>query len=491
MKNSTKKSVLIGTIAVGAVAIIVVVSLLIGNLLLKNPAGNLLGDSKKTSLLTAFDSSSGKTVLIHNAQLTEHAIDEKITQMESSLDGKTIALLTSNNALYIATEKGFSQIATDVNRFVLATSGNGIAYTKEKVLYLYNVDAKTQTPITNQIATYQCAIISPDGKSLAYEEKKQGEKETLYIYNDGNSIQVGELAVPIGISNDANEVYYHDTVRGLLLVTNAKGEVKQLANKPDITFVLNQDSTQLMFTTDDGIYVTEQGGTPKQCTNIGVEVEMYRPDLIMKNQFSNSQGYHIYVYGTETLANHFYYNYVTNYVFYLNEAWKANMIFTKEVGSYGIATDGVKGYFTVGGVLYGFDGTEGETKAQVVKESVKKVKLTSDGKFLYYIDSDGVLWCKDLSDTKAAQLVAKDVNSFYFTMSHDDYLLFKIEDTLYACKDGGVATKIAENVKRAFVEGNGTYYYANLNQMKNTCDLYGTTEGISFSLILQQAEYEE
>jgi hypothetical protein len=194
---------------------------------------------------------NGRTATISGMRL-EHRI---------SIDGRSAAVLVSDddndgNALYYVRGSGSpALVATDVSSFILADSGNGIAYwsnhssvSNTAELHLFN--GRNSTRITSDAhflgnasnSLTPTAVISPDGKVVFYigesESNDLGQRDSVaYISRNGNSGERFETRniAPIAIANGAKFIYYvrenregSDTFRvrrGMNGESNSLGEV--------------------------------------------------------------------------------------------------------------------------------------------------------------------------------------------------------------------------------------------------------------------------
>lgn len=183
--------------------------------------------------------------------------DEQLTSVANSLDQATMAFTDVQGNFYVTDGKKLVLVADNVQKYVVANYGDGVAYWNGSTLYLYNVAKEKTTTIAESVTENFC--ISPDGKSVAYQDEKYGD---LYLSQNGKTgKKLYEENYPIAISNDGKKVF-HLGYKGLYLNGKAIEECNH-------NLVMNADHTEALFmagsTGNSQVYfVTEKGKVVKQ-----------------------------------------------------------------------------------------------------------------------------------------------------------------------------------------------------------------------------------
>lgn len=449
------------------------------------------------------------------------AVDEKILDIEMcgysqktccSLNGNVWCVLSGDDNLFVLAGETVAEIAQNVNDCVLSVSGDGLAYTDERdTLILYSVVTGEKTEVAQNVDKSNGFVISPDGKTVAYTVSNGSDSSTLYVYSDGKEAQMGENRIPIGISNEGNQIYYVVAPEGNLYAPNSlyvgdmQGASRLLAESQVMLdgIRFNFDQTELLFASDGNYYLSINGGAAVQLTSDGfpqMSLDMVTPRSSMGcNTWNNFMG--AIVYPVRNLSEHYYTEYPTSRLLYLDKEMRITELGEgKEAGCVRLSEDAGMLMYSLrtenGYDLYRAKTTEISAPERLAQD-ISYGLPSSNWNAVYYLDQNDTLWYK--KEQENPKQIAQNVE--FFNMTYDGYALFgtfghTYSDnncgTLYSSKDGGEKQILfTDFLDCLYVYPTVTLVYTNYDKERRTQDIYAAVDGVDFAKIVEGAKYEE
>ncbi len=450
----SNKIVLYSLIGVVALLVVLLVGSAIGN------SGN--GYIQLKQNITYYPADDGEYSIIVGKKVLKKTIecDEGIDSLTSSLDGKTAAILTGDNELYVVSGTKLKLIAEDVVSYALSVNGKGIVYSsrddddKTTSLYLAKVSNGKSAKITGNLGGK--FVIAPDGMSVAYYEDggKDSADELMYFKGKkSTSICDDEQSKLLGMSNNGKQIYVSISKESdggsetVLYSFNNKGKkVKLETISGSVRF--NSDHTQILFKNDEGkSFIATKGKEAKKVRNGSLSLIIAPGSSAMSSTLPVSDLYgHVYSNGEGDV-----------YMI------KKNKDIKLVSNAKSIQLDGSAGY-----LYYIYNGEEvrmakishGEKASEkaktIVDESVGYV-VTYDRKFVYFVDGDTLMSVngkkggtpREVTDNLDGDAALTKDSRLYYTMDGD----------LYVVTNGKKGKKVLSDVDSVINSDNG-YVYA-------------------------------
>lgn len=460
--------------------------------------GNIYSYEKAT-LFAVYNEDDEMTKFIYNDKIVG-TYDGKIYGEQFDLSSSSFVAITDQGDLIRVTEKGISTIAIGVQYFEYALSGNYIVYLDENsTLISHDISKNDISRIANDVNVASLSLIlSPNGKSFAYSineefENDDGNVEEIpvtYIYKDGKTKKLGKNMVVIGLTDDSKCIYYYDQERDALYTTTFKSDDKiKLAIDLEGDFLFNADHSQLIFSSGNKWYISENGNDKIKLFGDVTQVYPVLPIFVAVRNNTNNFYIHTETYGVKDFSETYfrtinYSNYNMCDLVFVNKEWNTEKI-ASNISNVHVDNDLSTISYIKNNALYIINDINDNTPV-VVADDVIDFELHSNGQALYYLDSSDTLWYKNTN--KDAERIADDVYSIDIT--HDDYILFLTDygassGVLYASKNGNTKKQLHDDVYYLLVGKNVTYYAADYNYETHTYDLYATDSKTSFELIIE------
>ncbi len=436
-----------------------------------------------------YNETDDQTIIISNGERVKTIIEGKVILSAQSIDGETMALLSEDETLYVYGNGSLITASEYVQNFKLSAEGSAIAYINdEDELVLYTIGDKKSKTITDELVSMDtmCYYLSPDGNSVAYVEG--GEEDfVLCVYSGGKRNEVEENAIPFGLSNKAELIYYYNMDNDSIYVLKDDESPIKLVNGisdsysySSVQFRYNADHTQVLFCSDSNWYISDNGQEKQKISSKTI------------TQFGNyttwgltaSEGQVV----TTTPIIDFKEQYFidsSNTLYYINGKLEALEVADNVESFKTTASSDMVYYLGEYGELYRGEGY-GEEFEQIA-DDVDYFVITSDGKKCYYVDYDDTL--RYLKKANKSEKIADDIHSLY--MSHDDYALFLTDysytngGTLYSSYNGKEKERISDDVVKLYTTSTSTYYYCNSDEA-DAYDIYGTVKKIEFNLVAEE-----
>ena len=477
MKKLPNKKVL----AIAASVVVLIIAAIIFIPMLGNSSGSTVKDS------IAFFEDRGEVIISGNNN-PKFTIDGNIESQRTSTDGSKAVIMTeysyrNGGTLWFATTSASALIADSVYAYVLADSGNGVAYFTDydernsmATLYLYDTSSKKATLITQDAycdgGTMPGVAISPDGKSVCYisdyDERKS--EYTGYLKIDGKAAEkLGDEMFAVAISDGGKYIYYckvdTKTESASLHVISGRNENRLMSDVYGISIMLNKDYSEAMFDLDSRTFISRRGNERERISGPVIQ-HILLPRGSQVGYFYGSSPYTGInvsisgaVYGISSFSN--FIAITDDGLVYYDKSLEMNKISNSDyyASEAQISSDGKTLYFinnsdrlsSVNPTLIGADRHE-------IDRNVVTFVASGDGKSVYYVNSDNELYYASSSgapikisdDVYYLSMYGRTVSTGFLAMSYSGNRVFFLVDyresrggELYYSNNGGRKTKIA------------------------------------------------
>ncbi|MCQ2494163.1 MAG: DUF5050 domain-containing protein, partial [Lachnospiraceae bacterium] len=482
---------------IGGVAALIIVGIIIAAVVLSGKSG---GSTYTAEWNRFYDTEDEVTHFVYGDTVLKDTVPSTAYFCGYSMD-ETVAIAYNEDGddseYYMITSKGkITSLGEDLYDVVISQDGSTIAYIDEDdTLFTYQVSNGSKTKIAEDVVT---VVLSPSGKALAYVVDDDDDYK-MYVYSNKKETELSKNADPIGLTDDCKYIYYYDDHKNALYVTNLKDDSNKIDSDCDGTFVFNKDHTQLMYTTDNGLFVTVKGGDKQK-----VSSKSYLPVYIgiYANQYAyldNNGG--AYTFNIASLNNQYYV--LGDSLIFVDKKWSSDKVINN-VDDIEFSKDLKTVYYTNdNGTLYTckLDGKYDSTK---IKSDVTSFSMTNDGTSVYYIvDNDSLYYQKAKGDSTK---IASDCRSV--SVSNDGIAFFMLDydsedetGVLYYSKGGKDKQKVASDVYSYYCDVNTVIYYDNYEYESNydedtwvysysmTYDVNIAKGGTKFTKILENIGY--
>ncbi len=450
-KKPVNKAVFIIIGAVAAVLVLIIIIVAAVNL------GGKSGGAKYTASWNQWFSVEDEvTYLAYGDTVFKETIDGYVSFVIYSMD-QSIVVLHNEDEYYMVTNKGkITSLGEDISRVTISADGSTIAYIDEDdALVSYKTSNGTTKKIAEDVTT---VVLSPSGKSLAYIVDDDDDYK-MYVYDGKKETQLSKNANPIGLTDDCKYIYYYDYNKDALYVTNLKDDSNKIDSDVDGSYVFNKDHTEIMFTTDSGLFVSVKGGDKQKISS--KDYMAYYVGLYANYTYYSSANSGALTYNLSSLKGQYYYQ--GDAIIKIDNKWSADKVINN-VYDFSISDDLKTVYYTNDSDTLYFAKLDGKYEATKVKADVTSFSCTRDGKAVYFVvDYDALYYQKGKSDNVK---IATDVNRMrvsndgivYFIMDYDSS---DSTGTLYYSKAGKDKQKVASDVYSIYCDINTVIYYDN------------------------------
>lgn len=424
-KNKTKIFILFGAAALALIILVIGAIIAIGK---------LSGSSGKfTDYYDAwYDDNNDQTYITYKGKVFPNYFNGRASLVDAGAD-YSIALFMCDDDLYMADSKeNLKLVYEDVKYSTISYSGNMIAFVdKDNDLYSYDTKNGRVSHISGDII--QTPVISPNGKTILYVTEDDGDN-ILYAYVGKKSFKLSRDVTPIACSDNAKYIYYYDPSKDAVYVSDKNYNTNKLGTGIiwGSNLVFNNDISKVIFSTNDGLYYSENGGD---------KVKVYEKSVS-----------------------------VTPLACYKGAAYKYDY--------YGQASAFITPFKTLGSIYF----TTSDADLIYVDAKHETTKIAGnmydydcdkDLKNFFYTNSDGTLYYTKLGSRLDAIKVADDVISFSVGKGNSVYYLNE-DQSLYATKGAGKGKKIADDVETIVVTFDNICLYT-ANSRNNESELYQVT----------------
>lgn len=277
-------------------------------------------------------------------------------------------------------------------------------------------------------------------------------------------------------------------------VTDPKGNVKKLAATMDSGARFNSSMTQVLFSSDNILYISVKGGEPQELE--GFESDylgyLYAPQF---GNWATNAGRALrgkvesVTLRFKSLNTRYYMG--VSHLGYLDQNWIAREISANAESSWLSKDEGTL-FYCENGLLYMLEhGKLTEPILIPTKEGVYAYAVTNDGKALYYTDSDGTLWYQKVNGEP--KHVAEDVA--FVRITHDNYAIFCVDadahgvGTVYGCKNGKNKKLLFENCRYRDIQQHVTLLNVQNKNEEGKYDIYAAQSGLNFSKVAEAVSW--
>jgi len=448
-----------------------------------------------------------KTVICYNNG-DKVEIQAELSDYQVSLDGAKAAFLTrpqgekgsagqGGKLYYISGNNQPVEVSDDVFAYTLADSGNGMIYwtdfdSIDSVAVLNLFDGKTSTVIRNNahLSLYiDYAVISPNGKNVFYLTDVKTDflgddpfKSTAYISTDGSAGEEYTLKdiEPVAIADDTKYLYYirHSEEESTFVVqaglnsSNETNLIKLGSHSQGITICFNKDYSQIVFLDEDDTFISIKaaervafskgspiGGfvTPEKAQEGGKRAMVYGFDDFRGKVFGTQEG-----------------------LFLLNKDLDKQRI-TKSTQNVKMSSNGKRIYYIEDDNLKTTSAVKADGNNPTLAMGVSNYTMGKGGNY-YYVDYNKELFRKNKKDSAESEgrKIAELVSANHIKVSGTGAMFFLDENKDLYYSGGNVVEKINSDVTRFDVGNNNVFYY--IEKDFGVVDVYRSNGNSGFDL---------
>ncbi len=381
-------------------------------------------------------------------------------------------------SLYYVKDGEYELISDGVsNRFAIDFSGSSVVfYDSSGTLKKYTAN---NGKIRDIVVGSEKFAVSPGGKSIIYNISEDGE-DKLYLYTGNMAKEIGTGYVPVAISDDNEYIYVIDGSDNSLCILDDDGAMKSKLSSDVSTddILFSEDLETVVFSDGDYTYMSVQGKSRIRLIQ-GSIYPVMDYDVSITCDSENSAR----IYSTETLCEMYYYksnNDGTKTLFYIDK--NGSRTDTDETITTMSVTDKNELIFLDN------DGTVCLFSKGIVSEIISDaydMKCTSDGKYIYYLNSSNELVAYKNGETIT---VAQDVVKFYMT-GKDKVLFITSNGNLYISEKFESGEQIDTDVYSCTCTVNAVFYYKNYSVDTGVFELYSSDGDGEFSVMSTKASW--
>ena len=437
------------------------------------------------------------TNIVYGDTLFKETIDGDAYTVSYSMDNSVVVVRNEEYEYFVLNTKGkITSLGESLSSVNVAQNGSVIAYVDEdEDLYSYTVSNGKAKKIAEDVYS---VVVSPSGKSFAYVVDDDDDR-VMYVFDGKNETELSKNATPIGLTDDCKYIYYYDYNKDALYVTNLKDNSNKIASDCD-DFIFNKDHTEVMFTTDSGLYASVKGGDKQKVSGkdyMARYIGIFTDECYHYDSVSGA-----YTYNLSSLKNQYYV--CGDSIIKVDKKWSSESVI-KNIDDLSISDDHKTVYYTNdNGTLYSCK-LDGKYEANKIKSDVTYFDITRDGNSVYFIvDNDSLYYQKGKSDSTK---IATDVYSV--RVSYDGIAFFLLDydyddstGTLYYSKGGKDKQKVASDVYSYTCYRDTTIYTDNYEYESDyddetwtyySCtsyDVYMASSGTKFKKLLESVGYK-
>lgn len=383
--------------------------------------------------------------------------------MQTSIDGKYAAIVSSKGELFTVSGKKVKEIADDVSSFKISSNGKYVAYvTSEKkdaktvnTLFLAKVSNGKSTEISDEISGTSY-VISPNGKSVAYfAQAEAGKKAELMLFKGKKSEEIDDNGgTLLGMSDNGKQIYVSVTDEGKtnLYAYKKNGDKEKLGEYSKLLH-FNAKQTQVMFVGKEGkVYISTKGKSGEKVSNDSISY------LVTPYGYNGQET----VLPIENLYKKVYMN-SDNELWMLKKNDKSVKLVSK-ASSAQLDASGKYVYYVYNSEdLRCIKASHGDKASEKYKTIVdgdasSAYVVTSDRKLVYFLDGDTLCSVNGKKGGKAKE-VADDVSILSgLALSGKDRVYYVMDGDLYCCSNGKKGSKIVSDIMFVGGSARGNVY---------------------------------
>ncbi len=433
-------------------------------------------DARKHSIriITA----DGKNYFIYDdAQATLIDLEGSIGRGKTSMDGGTMAFITSEGTLAVIHDNKLTTVDEDVTNLIVSIDGSGVAYSTSvrgvQTLWLYDVKKDAKIAVTKNLSDSNF-VIAPDGNSVCYYSTDLSQQSLMYFdgkhsklitEDDVHLIAIstgGKYIYAIGYSLEDNDTTISITPQNSILYCyNASGKRTEIGSCANERIHLNKDHTQALYLSRG------KNGYNTYFSKNGKEGQLFFEGAVSPLLPNNTAYYYKTWHITCPIEDfrHKVYRSLdrgTYKVSYIGNNHSHTTLLTEGLELLTLSNDGQTLYYITQDrqlkTLRIRDRENADEKAILLAEDVQTYQVTSDGNYIYYI-SDDALYCANAKSGKQKKTIAKEGVFIETYMNNSDVLYYIVGSTVYASKNGSKGILVLSEVSGASQTMTGIVYF--------------------------------
>ena len=373
-------------------------------------------------------------------------------QYTVNLDQTAAVLQLDDGSLHYVGDGQIHKFADSASNYLLSVHGGGVAYCDENdVLWLYQADTQTNHRISE--SDYIRYVISPDGKTVAYVDAADDTKY-IHCWCEGQDVTLCELQNRsvglVSVSNGGSCVYYLDGSAFCGLDANGvKTGLAVLTDSIFKQFTLNADHTQILYITDHGYFLSENGSTWIKLYNEEISLKVPRLVLFQHDLITN---FFCSTYGFLDLRNALY----TTQEIVTDESGKETTVYTlwalQDDKLVPVQNDILLSFYLpdiytvflqrTDGHFYRWDMESGSLT--LIAKNANWFRYSDDGSQVFYV-RDGMLYRCNGMDGSNAEMIA-EFSADQLTHVCNGYIYWLIGQELLSCAPDGTVSLVMTGV---------------------------------------------
>lgn len=371
------------------------------------------------SIVYFYEDAAGATRFFCDDKLLEHQISGAVESFVSC-DG-SVGLAKAGTGLYRVDPDGVLMIyPVGVVCEALSLNNRVIVFSTATEVHIYDHDTGKLEDIKPEGITGVPAVaVSEDGSTVAYTVKTADGRYEAYVHENGASRKLADNAYVLAVSPKAGIAWFADPSSSSLYFVRNCGKPKKVCENVSGLVEFNKGLTEAMFDVAGVTHYSVRGAKPKPIVN-GASVYTTKPEC------SSLQGGDAMAGSVADCTTLF------GGVFY---------------SSFTSSSDSSKTVYD----LYYVDRSH---KVTELVKGASSFSFTEDRKKLACI-VDKSLYLMGCDDPGTAKVLAENVYSYCMTGGAEKFYLVGFDLTLCYLTPGNAPEKIASNVSRAVIAGDG------------------------------------
>ncbi len=434
---------------------------------------------------TWYSTNENISYIVYNGEILSDTLHGCAVAEQSSSNG-TQELLTCGDSLYIADSKLNLRLVTEeYDYFSFCFDGSTVVFTDtDHDLYLFNTKNAGIRKIASGVDG--SPVISPSGKSVAYNVDEDGDK-FLYVYTGKKAYKLARDVEPVALTDNAKYIYYYDSGKQAIYVTDKKYNSNKLATNTASSFVFNRDCTQIVFCSDSDMYLSENGGE-KVLLKEKSHLDFYPLKVFANDAFMTLRENQSWIGLSNVKDFRACYCLFLEDIVYIDDSLNCEKVVNNYI-DFDIDKKLKYVYYTTDDLALYAKKLGTDTTAVKLADDVFRIVAAPNGKKVYFTNSEGTLFsCTPKGKTKK---IADDV--YVFNVTYDNKLLYMSNDSddgtyfLYSVGAFGKKELISDKaVESIFCYPHSTMFKDNLNN--ETFDVHIAGKGTDFNTVLNNVQ---
>lgn len=409
-------------------------------------------------------------IITSNGEWTGQLLEGKgVAGYKYSLNGDSAAVVMASGtaySLYYTDAKTQKHLTSDAsNNYIISSNGNTVAYCDSlSELYVYNKSLDKVTFVDDSVEYF---ALTPSGDSMLYV-KTEDDGNVLYLYSDGNSSQIGTDYTPLGMSDDLSLIYVLNS-EDALCVLNKDGNLtaKICSDVSSDMFYFSTDMSNVVFNDGDFTYISMYGQS---------KIRLIADVAIPVNKKTLCVDSNCISFVCENLSEIFYCSINEDYsnLYYINDKFEKTDI-ANDILMYIITDKNSVVYLDAQHDIYKC----AKGKTELIQTNAYNIQATSDGRYIYYINSSSELIGIKNGRSK---IIGENVRKMYITNS-DKLLYINRNGELFGTVAKKQGEKIDDNVNSCICKDTAVFYLKNYSVDSGVFELYSSDGSFDFDLI--------